>query len=185
LLLNESVTELRFKGTRCTGIRTLHGGMAREFHCAREVIVAAGGLGSAKLLMLSGVGNADDLRALGIAPVVDLKGVGQNFQDHPLLCGVVFKYKGAMPPRAMTSNAVEAAAYLRSSGAVPSPDIKMVLQQLPLATPEIQARYPLLGRRLHDFPCTREALQPRDTTTGKCQLAGPCPSPCQFLEHRR
>ena len=142
LLLNESVTELRFKGTRCTGIRTLHGGMAREFHCAREVIVTAGGLGSAKLLMLSGVGNADDLRALGIAPVVDLKGVGQNFQDHPLLCGVVFKYKGAMPPRAMTSNAVEAAAYLRSSGAVPSPDIKMVLQQLPLVTPEIQARYP-------------------------------------------
>jgi len=91
---------------------------------------------------------------------VDLKGVGQNFQDHPPVRRRI-PYKGAMPPRAhdevMRS---EAAGLLRSSGAVPSPDIKMVLQQLPLVAPEIRAAIPLaMDGRVHILPRAREALQ--------------------------
>lgn len=48
----------------------------------REVIVASGAIGSPKLLMLSGIGPADELRAVGVDPVHDLKGVGKNLQDH-------------------------------------------------------------------------------------------------------
>ena len=48
----------------------------------REVLVAAGAIGSPRLLLLSGLGPADDMRALGIAVVRDLPGVGRNLQDH-------------------------------------------------------------------------------------------------------
>ncbi|NLE81041.1 MAG: NAD(P)-binding protein [Rhodococcus sp.] len=48
-----------------------------------EVIVAAGAIESPKALLLSGIGPADTLRGLGIAPVVDLPGVGENLHDHP------------------------------------------------------------------------------------------------------
>jgi choline dehydrogenase-like flavoprotein len=48
----------------------------------REVLVTSGAVGSPKLLLLSGIGPADELRALGIEPVHDLPGVGRNFQDH-------------------------------------------------------------------------------------------------------
>src|SRR5207253_4629128 len=65
--------------------------------------------------MLSGVGKAKALRSLGIDLVENLPGVGQNLQDHVLLSGVVFKYKGKMPDRPADSNAVEAEAYLSSS----------------------------------------------------------------------
>ena len=51
--------------------------------CAGEIIVAAGALVTPKLLMLSGIGPADHLRAHGIDAVVDLPGVGQNLIDHP------------------------------------------------------------------------------------------------------
>jgi choline dehydrogenase len=44
--------------------------------------------------MLSGVGEGNALRSLGIRVIENLPGVGQNLQDHVLLSGVVFKYKG-------------------------------------------------------------------------------------------
>jgi choline dehydrogenase len=80
----------------------------------KEVILAAGSINSPKLLMLSGVGEAKALRSLGIDVVENLPGVGENLQDHVLVSGVVFKYKGKMPDRPADSNAVEAEAYLSS-----------------------------------------------------------------------
>ena len=53
-----------------------------QVRCDREVILASGAIGSPRLLMLSGIGPADHLRALGIAVVHDLPGVGGNLQDH-------------------------------------------------------------------------------------------------------
>lgn len=50
--------------------------------CSREVIVACGAVNTPRLLMLSGIGDADSLRRIGIAPRHDLKGVGKNLQDH-------------------------------------------------------------------------------------------------------
>src|SRR5437879_13459067 len=93
--------------------------------------------------MLSGVGKAKALRSLGIDLVENLPGVGQNLQDHVLLSGVVFKYKGKMPDRPADSNAVEAEAFLSS---VPSgdTDISLVLYQLSLVTPPGASR---LGKR--------------------------------------
>jgi choline dehydrogenase len=91
--------------------------------------------------MLSGVGDATELRKLGIAPVADLKGVGKNLQDHVLLSGVIFEYKGKMPDRPVDSNAVEAEINFASGIDNHGVDINLVLEQLPLATPEAAARF--------------------------------------------
>jgi choline dehydrogenase len=72
-------------GRRATGVRYRVGGARRTATAAREVILAAGAIGSPQLLLLSGIGPADELRALGIAPALDLPGVGQNLQDHFLV----------------------------------------------------------------------------------------------------
>jgi choline dehydrogenase-like flavoprotein len=63
-------------------VQYLWRGRLRQVHARREVIVASGALNSPQLLMLSGIGDADALRNLGIAPVQHLPGVGANLQDH-------------------------------------------------------------------------------------------------------
>jgi choline dehydrogenase len=140
LLFNVAAVKLNFKGTRCTGVKVITGGNGTDIAAAKEVILAAGSINSPKLLMLSGVGEAKTLRSLGIEVVENLPGVGENLQDHVLVSGVVFKYKGKMPDRPADSNAVEAEAYLSS---VPSSDtdINLVLEQLPAVTPEAAARF--------------------------------------------
>ena len=140
LLLNTDVMRLNFKGTRCVGIKVITGGVVKDIAADKEVILAAGAIGSPKLLMLSGVGEAKALRRLGINIVEDLPGVGENLQDHVLVSGVVFKYKGKMPDRPADSNAVEAEAYL-SSGPSGDTDINLVLEQLPAVTPEAASRF--------------------------------------------
>ncbi len=140
LLLNTNVVRLNFKGTRCVGVKINSDGAIKDITADKEVILAAGAIHSPKLLMLSGVGEAKALHSLGIDVVENLPGVGQNLQDHVLLSGVVFKYKGKMPDRLADSNAVEAEAYL-SSGPSGDTDISLVLHQLPAVTPEVASRF--------------------------------------------
>ena len=75
------VTRIRFDGRRATGVEVVVGGSARRVR-AGEVILCGGAINSPQLLQLSGVGPAAELRALGIEPVHDLPGVGENLQDH-------------------------------------------------------------------------------------------------------
>lgn len=77
------VTRILFEGGRASGVAYRQDGVARESRATREVVLCAGTIGSAQLLLLSGIGPADDLRALGIPVRRDLPGVGQNLQDHP------------------------------------------------------------------------------------------------------
>jgi choline dehydrogenase len=140
LLLNTPVVKLNFQGTRCVGLKVTTGGTVTDIAADKEVILAAGSINSPRLLMLSGVGEAKALRKLGIDVVENLPGVGGNLQDHVLVSGVVFKYKGKMPDRPADSNAVEAEAYL-SSSPTGDTDINLVLEQLPAVTPEAAARF--------------------------------------------
>jgi len=140
LLLSTSVVKLNFKGTRCVGVKVIKDGAIMDIEAEKEVILTAGSIHTPKLLMLSGIGEAKVLRSLGVDVVENLPGVGENLQDHVLVSGVVFKYKGKMPDRPADSNAVEAEAYL-SSGPSSDTDINLVLEQLPAVTPEAAARF--------------------------------------------
>jgi len=73
---------LLFDKTRCTGVRVRRRGEELELYAERETIVAAGAIGSPKLLLLSGVGAASALSPYGVKPRHDLPGVGQHLNDH-------------------------------------------------------------------------------------------------------
>ncbi len=73
-----------FQGDRATGVEVESDGERFAVE-ADQVVLAAGGIASPQLLMLSGVGPVDHLREMGIPLVRDLPGVGQNLRDHPLV----------------------------------------------------------------------------------------------------
>jgi choline dehydrogenase len=73
---------LTFDGRRCIGVRYSMNGEVREARAAREVVVSAGTINSPQLLELSGIGQPERLRALGIAVRHALAGVGENLRDH-------------------------------------------------------------------------------------------------------
>lgn len=68
---------------RAVAVEYEHDGVAARVEVDREVVVCAGALETPKLLMLSGVGPSQALRACGIAPVHELPAIGQNLHDHP------------------------------------------------------------------------------------------------------
>ncbi|MGW7002460.1 choline dehydrogenase [Streptomyces sp. NPDC054933] len=76
------VTRVLFEGERAVGVEYRRGRGAPQRVHAGEVILCGGAINSPQLLQLSGVGNADELRALGVDVVQHLPGVGENLQDH-------------------------------------------------------------------------------------------------------
>jgi len=78
-------TRVVFEGNRAVGVEYLKDGRPRLARAGREVILSGGAYGSPSLLMLSGVGPADELKSHGITPVADLPGVGRNLVEHPFL----------------------------------------------------------------------------------------------------
>jgi choline dehydrogenase len=120
-------------------------GQLQEAHADAEVIVSGGAINSPKLLLLSGIGPADDLRRLSIPVVHDLPGVGQNLQDHLNVqvvtrCNRPITYDHWDHPLSFvkfglqfllfntgvaTSNICEGGAFLRSHATVSRPDIQL------------------------------------------------------------
>ena len=74
-------TRVTLRGTRATGVEFVHQGAAVHAEAKREVILCGGVFNSPQLLMLSGIGPADRLKEMGIAPLIDLP-VGRNLRDH-------------------------------------------------------------------------------------------------------
>lgn len=79
---NALAQALTFDGRRCTGVRYAVGGAVREAAAGREVVVCGGTINSPQLLELSGIGQPERLRALGIEVRQALPGVGENLRDH-------------------------------------------------------------------------------------------------------
>ena len=90
---NATVERILFDGHRATGVLYSQGGSAVQVSSA-NTIVSAGALGSPQLLQRSGVGGASHLKGVGVEPLVDLRGVGRNLQDH---YQVRCLYRCAMP----------------------------------------------------------------------------------------
>jgi choline dehydrogenase len=166
LLLNTSVIKVVIEKERASGIQIATANEVRTIHARREVILSAGAIHTPKLLMLSGIGNAEHLRKLGIAPVADLRGVGQNLMDHVIASGVVYEYNGRMPERSIDGNAVDAEVYLSSNLDHHETDINLVLVQLALTTPEAAARFGPLPAE--GFTISPALVQP--TSRGQVRL---------------
>ncbi len=141
------VARIRFDGRRATGVTVLRGGETIDIAARREVILCGGTINSPHVLMLSGVGPAEHLKAHGIDVVRDVPGVGGNFQDHvttglSMLERTAHSY--AITPRflpklmtgmaryalfrrgLMSSNIVEAAGFVRSRADLDRPDLQFI-----------------------------------------------------------
>lgn len=90
-----TVSGLIVENGHCKGVAYVKGGREREVRCAAEVLMAAGSYNTPKTMMLSGIGAASHVSAMGIKPVHDLPGVGENLQDHhevPVVAATVGHY---------------------------------------------------------------------------------------------
>ena len=135
-------TRVFFEGERAAGVRYLFRGTEEIARADREVILAAGAVNSPQLLMVSGVGPADDLVEHGIEVVADSPGTGRNLSDHPVVtvmwdtpkARAVWEQLG--PASLMrwkllhngpfASNIAEAGGFGRSGPTAPAPDIQLV-----------------------------------------------------------
>lgn len=93
------------------------------------MVLSAGTIGSAQILLLSGIGPADELRALGIGVTADLPGVGGNLHDHTLT-PVVWESAREIP--AGTANELEAHYFAKTDPALPAPDLQPLMSHVPL-----------------------------------------------------
>lgn len=78
-----TVTRILFEGESAVGVETVRRGRREQIRSRREVIVSAGAVNTPRLLMLSGLGDPDELNPLGIEVVAEARQVGKNLQNHP------------------------------------------------------------------------------------------------------
>lgn len=75
-------TRILFEKNRAVGVEYHHDNQIKRARATKEVILCGGAFNSPHLLMVSGIGNGEELRKLGIPVVANRPGVGQNLQDH-------------------------------------------------------------------------------------------------------
>ena len=151
------------------------------------MIVSGGAINSPQLLMLSGVGPADQLRAHGIPLVHELPGVGQHLLDHLAVVSIVacnepvtlaaaqsFRNVGRflLSGRGMlTSNVAEACAFVRSRDGLPAPDLELVFAPVTFLDHGLEAP---TG---HGLTIGAVALQPQSVGTLTLESADPSSPP--------
>jgi choline dehydrogenase len=135
-----SVLGIAFEGERAIGVRVRKRRGEQLIRAEREVLLAAGAINSPQLLLLSGVGPADELEAVGVEPRHELRGVGRNLQDHPFVT-MLWEVSdqstlyGADKPKPLaewllrrsgklSSTVAEVVAFVRSRGGLPAADIQ-------------------------------------------------------------
>ena len=189
------VARILVENGRAVGVETIRGGERRVLRARREVVLSAGALQSPHILMLSGIGPAEALKRHGIAPVLDLPGVGANLQDHP---DFIFGYRSASldtfglslrggwrmlretlryrrERRGMvTSNFAEAGGFLKTQVHLDAPDIQL---HFVVSLVDDHARRLHLG---HGFSCHVCLLRPK--SRGTLRLASPDPLAAPLID---
>ena len=161
---------------RAAGVLYEREGQQHEVRVRREVILCAGALQTPQLLLLSGIGPAQELKSSGTEPVLDLPGVGRNLHDH-LACPVMMRSEDptsygisvrALPRGVLNifeylmlrsgpfaSNVFESVAFLKTAPGLDRPDVQFVFQ--PAARPK--PTFPLpVG---HGFAISPVGLYPK------------------------
>ncbi|WP_237159243.1 GMC family oxidoreductase [Mycolicibacterium rhodesiae] len=154
---------LVLSGSRCTGVEFTREGRPVTAGATTEVVLSAGAVDSPRLLLLSGVGPAAELEAVGLRVLHDLPGVGRNLHDHPL-CGVVYQASRAIP--AGCANLAEASMLWRSEASLSGPDMQLMFIHVPFHPPHLTAPVNSFTIAVATIPTAR----------GSVRLAGPDPA---------
>ena len=192
VLTGTHATRVLFEGKRAVGVRYRRKGKEDEVRARHEVILSGGAFNSPQLLLLSGIGAADDLLAHGIEPVHDLPGVGRNLQDHldfTLACktrdrdnfgiglaATLGLLRHALDWRRTGTGMVatpfaEAGAFLKTDPALARPDVQL---HFVISVVDDHARRLHLG---HGYSCHVCALRPRSRGTVFLESADPLAPP--------
>ena len=181
-------TRLVFEGTRAVGVEYLQDGAKVLVRAEREVILAGGSINSPQLMMLSGLGDPDELATHGIAVKAPLRGVGRNLQDHAAALLVYARHEGGpfqknMRLDRLAGGIAEAfvlgtgfatnlpgglTAFLRTDSSEPIPDLQLLF----IAAPLFEARpyLPPFSQPFADgFACRLVVLRPE--SRGRIALA--------------
>ncbi|KRE11512.1 oxidoreductase [Bosea sp. Root483D1] len=128
ILTETVVRRILFDGRRATGIEIARAGTISAINASTEVVISTGAINTPKLLMLSGVGDRDELARLGVPVVQHLPGVGRNLQDH-VSFGCTWEYREPIPPR---NSGSEATLYWKSRPDLTEPDLLFCQVEFPV-----------------------------------------------------
>ena len=136
VLTDAPVTRVLLEGDRCVGVEyQQHNGAPASIRANKEVILSAGAIDSPLILMHSGIGRSEDLKAVAIKPLIDIRGVGQNLQDHVLGGGPNYESRTALPES--NYNASEVYMWAHSDNNLPGPDMATLYLSVPFSTPAL------------------------------------------------
>jgi choline dehydrogenase len=180
---------------RAVGIEYIDGRSTVKKYAEREVILSGGAYNSPQLLMLSGIGPADHLRAVGVEPTHDLPGVGQDLSEHPNVLNI-YKARGqpgltnclrldraaALAARwfvrhdgVFASNGAAANIFLRTESGLDRPDVQLVCMSI---SNSAELWWPVLTREpTYCFSVRIGALHPKSRGWVKLRSANPKDSP--------
>ncbi|WP_030190940.1 GMC family oxidoreductase [Streptomyces violaceorubidus] len=129
------VTRLRLSDGRCTGVDYVVGDVRHTARSTREVVLAAGAIGTPHLLMVSGIGPRDHLLDVGVEPVLDLPGVGANLQDHAMST-LTYAARQPVPPCPVNPPG-EGVGLVRVDPGAEGPDLQILFVSLPYRAPSL------------------------------------------------
>ncbi len=172
---NCTVHRILFDGKRAIGVEVESGGETFTAE-AEEIILSSGAIGSPQILMLSGVGPAGQLQALGIPVVHDLPGVGQNMRDHPMVY-VTFRTKKDHPMDGFAPRVQMALRYTAPDSDLRN-DIQVLMQSF--ATGKVN----LGGDRMEPLGIRMLAILNLAVGSGELRLTSADPSVQPFLDYR-
>ena len=172
---NCTVQHIIFDGKRATGVEVESGGETFVAE-ADQIILSAGAIGSPQILMLSGVGPADDLRRLAIPVVHDLPGVGQNLRDHPMVY-VTFRTTKEVPLDGFAPR-VQMALRTTAEGSDLRNDLQFLMQSF--ATERVNRG----GERMEPLGVRILAILNLAVGSGELRLTSADPNVQPFLDYR-
>jgi choline dehydrogenase len=162
VLTSAPVTRLIFEGKRVTGVEFTYQDRVHRIRAGLEVVLSLGAINTPKVLMQSGVGDQTELHRFGIPLVEHLPGVGQNFQDHVALPGMIWECCGEEPNAAFHW-------FWKSDSSLDTPDLQTT--QAPLEVTGLKKVNPTL-------PASGWMMLPaviRTKSRGRVRLTGPDP----------
>jgi choline dehydrogenase len=191
------VHRILLEKTRAVGVEYSVQGQKTQAHADAEVIVAAGAINTPQILLLSGIGPADELRALGIPVWHDSPGVGANLNDHPdivvqhrclqpvslyginrgatkLLTGIrwFIKHDGLA-----SSNHFEAGGFIRSRPGIDFPDLQLTFMPLAIQPGTVND----VGS--HSYQVHIDLMRPKSTGHVKLRSADPKAPPSLLFNY--
>lgn len=184
---------------RAIGVEYRRRGEQIEIHAEREVLLSGGAFNSPHLLMLSGIGPADELKAAGVTPLHDLPGVGRNLSEHPNARNV-YRAKGTesflrylrfdraglaalqwflFKSGPFVNNGSSANIFFRSRPELERPDLQLICVSV---NPDAKLWFPgLTPPQVHRYAARGGILHPKSRGWVKLRSADPTAAPRIFF----